>query len=57
MNGPFVRTWQGGNAPLTSAANHRLNQLHGGAGRLGAAELSVQHRSNTSLVIWNLQVL
>ncbi|WP_417792087.1 hypothetical protein [Stutzerimonas xanthomarina] len=57
MNGPFVRTGQGGNAPLTSSANYRLNQLHGGAGRLGAAELSVQHRFNTSLVIWNLQVL
>ncbi len=57
MSGPSVRAGQGGNAPLTSPANYRLTQLHDGAGRLGAADLSVQHRSNTPLVIWNLQVL
>jgi hypothetical protein len=57
MNGPFVRTGQSGNAPLTSTANYRLNQLQGGAERLVAAALSAQHQLNTPLVIWNLQVL
>ncbi|WP_407296007.1 hypothetical protein [Stutzerimonas zhaodongensis] len=57
MSGPFVRTGQGGNAPLTSSANYRLNHLQGGAGRMGGSSLSVQHQLNTPLVIWNLQVL
>ncbi|MBU0949397.1 MULTISPECIES: hypothetical protein [Pseudomonadaceae] len=57
MNGPFVRAGQGGNAPLTSTANYRLNQLQGEAERLVASALSAQHQLNTPLVIWNLQVL
>ncbi|UNG19974.1 hypothetical protein [Stutzerimonas zhaodongensis] len=57
MNAPFVRAGQGGNAPLTSTANYRLNQLQGEAERLVASALSAQHQLNTPLVIWNLQVL
>ena len=57
MSGPSVRAGQGGNASLTSPANHRFNQLHGRAGRLGVAALPSQHQLNTPLVIWNLQVL
>jgi|GEM_PF-722013 len=57
MNGPFVRAGQGGNTPLTSTANYRINQLQGEAERLVASALSAQHQLNTPLVIWNLQVL
>jgi len=57
MSGPYVRPGQGGNTLLTSPANHRFNQLHGRAGRLGVAALPSQHQLNTPLVIWNLQVL
>ncbi|MCQ4322003.1 hypothetical protein [Stutzerimonas stutzeri] len=57
MNGPFVRAGHCGNAPLTSTANYRLNQLQGGTERLLAAALSAQHQLDTPLVIWNLQVL
>ena len=57
MSSPSVRAGQGGNAPLTSPANYRPNQQQGRAERLGASALSVQHQLNTSLVIWNLQVL
>ncbi|TYP62059.1 hypothetical protein [Stutzerimonas stutzeri] len=57
MSGPYVRPGQGGNTLLTSPANHRFNQLHGRAGRLGVAALPSQYQLNTPLVIWNLQVL
>jgi len=57
MSGPSIRVGQGGNAPLTSPANYRLNPLQDRPERLIASALPAQHQFNTPLVIWNLQVL